>query len=458
MHQFDEGEYSWIVECYDNSSNYNYKSRDFTVSFSNAPSNTITLASNNESYEKKGEIEKAISDLEEFLIKKETYDSEKTEILENLGISEDLKYYQKRLAQIKIDLSNNLKYLNESLRETRKKEILEEFSEIKKKIPSEISIIEKNEFVKNSITNNLEEIITEYIEYKKMDGRNIKGLVSSNYESQKDIKVLTKTAKVEIEYPEETKEITLVAKEISLNKSNSDVETILEIIPEGVISNPVFLTKNEVIKENRIYSFSSENLENKSLVYYTEEFIELKKIEQTETVLFRDTQQKPGITGFFIYFEDIENEHYLAALIVFLVIIICAISVYIKKIKIKKWKKDENVAKIFELKKQIKKALRNKEIEVIKEKYDKIKELYPLISEECRKYLFKDIKKIKAAINKKNISDLLEEYFQAKNQKRIEDSRIIYQKIRQEYNNLSKRDKKRVYNKIFKQSETDYKL
>jgi hypothetical protein len=80
-----------------------------------------------------------------------------------------------------------------------------------------------------------------------------------------------------------------------------------------------------------------------------------------------------------------------------------------------------------------------------------------LISEECKKYLFKDLKKIRVAVDKKDISDLLKEYFQAKDQKRIEDSKIIYQKIRQKYNGLSKKDKEKVYNKIFK-PKTDYGL
>ena len=211
LSQFEEAEYSWRVECCDNSSNCAAKIRDFTISLN------TSLLMDNLTYEHQEEVEEAISNLEEFLIKKESYDLEKLEVLDDLGISEDLTYFQKRLPQIKIDLSNNLKYLtNESLREERKKEILEEFFEIKEKIPLDVSIVDKKEFVKNSVPANLEGIIKQYLEEKNIYKRNLKSLINLNRELQKNIKVRTKVRQVKIEYPNETKEITLVTKKIEL--------------------------------------------------------------------------------------------------------------------------------------------------------------------------------------------------------------------------------------------------
>ena len=104
------------------------------------------------------------------------------------------------------------------------------------------------------------------------------------------------------------------------------------------------------------------------------------------------------------------------------------------------------------MKKQIKKFLENGEIEDAKDKYNQIKESYSLIPEKCKQYLFKDLKKIKIAIERKEIAEWIEEYFKAKNQKRIDDATIIYQKIRQKYKELPEKYKEEVYNKIFKRN------
>lgn len=459
LKDFQEGEYSWNVFCCDNSSNCNSDleyDRDFTVS----PSDNLTITTSNKEeeetqntsdHEKKQEIEDLLAKIEDFLIKTESSTVEEKNILEDLEISTNLIYYKKRLIQMDQDLGNNLKFITDDLlREKRKSEILKELEDIKGKTPTNLEIINQHEYVKNSIAEDMENIIKEYMEAKKtnINKKSIKRLAELNYKIQNYITVTTNVRHVKITYSEKTEELTLITKKISLKNRTS--ERILEIIPKEIAENAdeiIFITENKIIKEDPIFEISLDNLKDEKLVYYIERFIEPKEIEKTETILFKEAPLEGiGITGFFILDDSLNWSIYSVLIIILIIIVIFLVIIFINKIKIAKWKKEENVVKIFGLIKNCKRSLKIKDFNTAKEKYHKIKEFYPLIPEGCKKYLYKKIKEIRIEIDKKDIFDLVKEYEEAKNQGRKEDAQMIYKKIQSIYTRLPKKYRKKVYN------------
>src|SRR3989339_266410 len=192
MIDFNEGNYSWYIICYDNSSNELTKKRDFKISFLNNSTNQTKLQ--NLSHDKEEEINELTKNLEDFLIKMNSLSLEELDALNDLGITSDLKYYQKRLIQINQDLGNNIKFITDSqLREKRKQESLNELETIKKNIPQNVKIINSNEFVKNSITDSLKEIIQKYLNSKneELTKKEIKKITESNYNLQNKMTVST---------------------------------------------------------------------------------------------------------------------------------------------------------------------------------------------------------------------------------------------------------------------------
>src|SRR3989339_524410 len=452
MIDFNEGNYSWYIICYDNSSNELTKKRDFKIDFLNNSTNQTKLQ--NVSHDKEEEINELTKNLEDFLIKMNSLSLEELDALNDLGITSNLKYYQKRLIQINQDLGNNIKFITDSqLREKRKQESLNELETIKKDIPQNIKIIDSNEFVKNSITNSLTEIIQKYLNSKNEEftKKEIKKITESNYNLQKKMTISTKIKQIEIDYLNSTKKITLITKEIKLKDRQTEI--ILEVFPENFKNQIEFITKNENLNNN-LYEIDVKNLENDKIIYYIEELIDENLIKDTETILFEELQTQPiGITGFFLLdLNEKKNIYYLFGLLFIIIFLIYFISKIYKNYKIKEWKKEENVVKCFKFIKESKKALERKDFSTAKEKYHKLKEIYPLISKDCQKYLYKTIQKIRISIDKKEISQLIKEYEEAKSSNRKEDSIIIYKNIQKIYTNLPKKYQEKVYNKIFKEN------
>jgi hypothetical protein len=124
-----------------------------------------------------------------------------------------------------------------------------------------------------------------------------------------------------------------------------------------------------------------------------------------------------------------------------------------KKVKITIWKKDEKVIKMFNLITDAKRNLAAKNLVSAKEKYNEIKEVYPLIPLGCKKYLYKKIEKIRNEIDKKEISHRIKEYNELKKQGKDDDASLIYENIKTTYKSLPKKYQKKVYEKLFKKPE-----
>jgi len=453
LKDFETGKYSWNVYCCDNSSNCN-NDLDYYRKF-NVSLNSSTTSSTNETmadYEKKEELDYLITKIEEFIQKQSSYGAEEKEALEDLGITKDLDTDLKILKQIDQDLGYHVSLIkDEALRKKTIKEKEDQIEEIKGKVPLDMKILGKHEFVKNSLAKNMKSIVQDYIDSKgiKANSKTVKRLTELNSDIQNYIVVSTGVKQIEISYFNYTSEITLITKKIEIK--NDTFNTLLEVVPKEVIENAseiTFLTKNEVIKEDPIFAVSVDDLKNERIVYYINKSIDLKKIEDTETIIFKEFAINTKITGFFIL--DLENTSLIYyILLIFLVIVVAyLVWFYLRKRKIAQWKKEENVIRIFAYIKEANRALEKKDVIVAKENYHKIQEVYPLIPEGCRRYLLKKIKYIRMEIDKKEILALVKEFEAAKAEKRKEDADFLYKKIQPIYKRLPKKYREKVHEKL----------
>jgi hypothetical protein len=459
------GDYSWYVGCYDNSSNFLEKTWDFYIRELNetqeeegeieGEEQNLTLSATSETYfEQEEEIDELIGKINDFLIKEENFDADQKQVVQDLKISEDMDYYKKRLLQIKIDLGEGISFIrDETKREQRKQELIEEIANITKEVPSDIRVINKYEYVKNSINTDLKNIIEDYMKEKDetISNRELRGLTEINEKLQNLFSVSVAALQAEIIYEGANKEITIVSKKINLK--NDPSETIIEFIPKEISDTAEkinFVTKSRIVKSDPIFEISVYDLEDSKIIYYLNEFIDLEKIEKTETILFKEAIMSSGlsITGFAV--ADLGEGSWVYFLIVILMIgILFYIATFVvQKIKINKWKEEEDFRRIYRLIKLCNKSLKEKDAEKAREGYHKIKEIYPLIPESSKSYVFKEINKILTSIDKRDVINLLKEYREAKKQGRKEDAKVLYNDINQIYKRLPKKYQEKVYQKL----------
>ncbi|MCX6751085.1 MAG: hypothetical protein NTZ83_06510, partial [Candidatus Pacearchaeota archaeon] len=377
------------------------------------------------------------------------------EVLEDLNLFNDTKYYKKRLLDIADFFEENYKYVSsETLREKKTKEYLEELENIKNKIPQSITIKENYEYVKNSVDKDFESIVEEYFDSTntQIGKSSVQKLAKINQELQNEISVSAKIRDVEIEYGNWTQRIVLVKKEIKLN--NDSYNKILEIVPKEIAENAeeiTFLTENKIINEEPIFEINSEDLEEKEIIYYVNGPVDLKDFEQTETILFEDDLNKfeTRFTGFFVVdFTSGGFAVYFIIAFVLLIVLLFIIPFVFKKFKMLGWKREPNVIKVLNLIEDIKRLLKEKEIEKAREKYYQIKEIYPVLPSKTKAYFYKKIKEMLIRIDRKDIFGLVKEYQEAKKKWNKEDYMRLYEDIKKIYERLPEKDRKKVYDII----------
>ncbi len=444
LKDFEDGIYEWIVECYDNSSNYDWEIGFFEVKVNETSQVT------SQDYDKKEEIDLLKEQADQFIMT--NFDLDEKEILEDLKILNDTKYYKKRLLDIENFLKENYKYVSSpALRESKTKEYLEELEEIKNKIPKRIEIIGSEEYIKNSVDVDFEDIIEEYFQSTntQISRASVKKLANVNRDLQNELSVSVKVKNVEIEYNNGTQEITLVKKEVTLN--DKSYGNIIEYIPKDVSEDSeeiVFLNENKIIEENSLFELKYEDLEKEEIIYFFLSQVKLNDIKSTETLLFEDDLNNfdAGLTGFFVM-EFITEDFTIYAILAFvlLIVLLFIIPFVIKKFKIIGWKREPNVVKVFNLIEEINKLLKEKEIENAREKYYKIKEIYPVLPKKTKPYFYQRIKEMLIRIDRKDIFNLVKEYQEAKRKWNKEDVMRLYEDIKKIYERLPEKDRKKVY-------------
>ena len=447
LQDFEEGIYKWVVECYDNSSNYNWETDIFQISLNETANVT------NSNYEYKEEVEELKELADNFLSL--SFSLEEKEVLEGLNILNNTKYYKKRLLDVQEFFQENYKYVsNEALRERKTNEYLDELEIIKTGIPLDISIKEDYEYIKNSVDEDFQKIIEDYF-YEtntQLSKSSLRKLEEINRQIQNEISVSVDIKHVEIEYSNGTQEIVFVKKKVT--KESDSYNVILEIIPEEVVKNEgeiIFITDNEPVGSGRIFEIDYDDLINGEIIYYITKPIKLKDIENTETVLFEEylTNVETRVTGFSVFggfSEDLTI--YIVITFILLIVLLVIIPIVIKKFKMISWKKEPNVVKVIHLIEEINRLLKEREIEKARENYYKIKEIYPVLPYKTRPYFYKKISEMLVKIDKKDIFGLVKEYQEAKKRWDKENLMRLYEDIKKIYKRLPEKDRKKVYDII----------
>lgn len=460
LKDFEEAEYSWNVYCCDDSGNCNGEldyDRDLTVDFDSEETQTNSNNNNNkeeQDYPEKDEIADTINRLENFVQLKNSFSPDQEQALMDLGLDSNITFFQKRLFQIDQDLATNIHFISdESLKTKRRNELVEEYFEIKRQIPTNFKVKSQEEYTKNSITKDLEELIKEYSEIKNLNlnNNNIENLAELNLEIQNYLKTKTLIKKIEIDYIDKSEDFTLVTKILEVN--NESFETILEVAPN--LEEIEFLTETETLKDG-LHEIQIDSLEEDKIIYKLKDSVDTNDIKETDTIVFKNfvTSDQP-ITGFFLF--GINEDYSLIAYIVFAVLVLVLIWLgrwLIIRSRLAKWKKEENVTRTLESIEKAKKALAENNIEDAKTNYRKMQELYKLVPEGFKKYSIKEFKKIQLGIDRREIIGFVKEYEQAKAAGRKEDEKKIYEDVRKTYKRLPKKDQEKIYNKMFKNEVT----
>ena len=449
LEAFDDGIYMWQVECYDNSSNYDWNLGFFEISVNGT---SLSLSSSS-SYDQEEEVESLMEQADDFLTT--NFGLDEKEVLDDLNILNDTKYYKKRLTDIDNFFSENYKYVStQSLLNAKTDDYLAELENIKNNMPQNIVMKGTYEYIKNSVDSDLEGIVQDYFDSTntKIGKSSVKKLAETNRKLQNEISVSANIKDVEVEYGNRTEEITLVKKEITLN--NESYNKLLEVIPKNIAENSedvVFLTKNEVINEDPLFEINYEDLDKKEILYYIRGAVKLKDFEGTETLLFEEDLNKLGVgfTGFFIVdFSSGSSALYIVlAFILLIVLSFMAVFVF-KKFKMVRWRKEPNVVRMMDLIEGIKKLLKEREIEKARENYYKIKAIYPVLPYKTRPYFYKKVNEMLVRIDKKDILGLVKEYQEAKRNWNKEDYMRLYEDIKKIYKRLPEKDRKKVYDII----------
>jgi hypothetical protein len=446
MQSFDEGIYRWEIECYDNSSNSWSWTNFFEVSLNEDGPSAITPAKN---YAQKAEIDSLKAQADSFLTRDFTL--EEREALDDLNVLNNTRYYQKRLIALDISLASNFSASTSELRNKKIADALVELADIKNKMPQSIVIKDNYEYIKNSVDSDLEAIVQDYFSSTntKIGKSSVQKLAKINKELQNEVSISAKIKNVEIEYGNETQIITLVKKQIDLK--NDSYTKILEVIPKGIAKSSddvTFLTPNIIINNDPLFEINYEDLDKKEINYYIKGTAKLKDFESTETLIFEDNLNKLNsrFTGFFLV--DLTsggNAVYIVIAFVLLVILLFASVFLFKKYRMISWRKEPNVVRVMNLIEEIKKFLKEKEIEKARENYYRIKEIYPVLPSKTKAYFYEKINEMLVRIDKKDIYGLVKEYQEAKRNWNKEDYVRLYEDIKKIYGRLPEKDRKKVY-------------
>ncbi len=426
LKEFEDANYSYQITCKDNKSQSITASEKFTIK--------------TQKHKREKEINSKIELIESFLNKEFTPEQEET--LTELEILKDLRFYKKRLAQINLDLGSDfVSITDETKKQQRKQELVEEYEEIKDKIPLDVKTIDNSEYIKNSKINSLYNITKQYVNLNKMDlsERRIKILSKKNEEIQNKISTKAKINQIEIEYNDSTEKITLIKKEIKI--SDQSLSNILETIPQELGEVTLITPLTKITKG--LYEADLDKLNSNQIKYYIKEQVNPELIKKSQTLLFkRFSTDGLTLVGLSILGVEVdENIHWFGTGI-FMILLGAGLIVYKTK-----FTKSGEIKKLCNVQKQGLDAIKKQELEQAKEKYHQAKEIYNTLNKEQKHKIYPKLKELRDQINKKEMLELIKEY---KKQKisNPENAENLFKKIKQKYKHLPEKYQKKIHEKI----------
>ncbi|HLG24554.1 MAG TPA: PKD domain-containing protein, partial [Candidatus Nanoarchaeia archaeon] len=302
------GTHYWQVRCNDNQGNTNTSSI-FSLYYSSsqpsqpqAESESLDFAAtivNLDDYDSMIlNIDNAISNLD-------SLSSDEKEAAEAFGLRKKLEKAKLAIQRTERDL-DSLKWrkLNETELDEEKQKILDGLKDVTSDTPSQIEIIDKNEFVKYPNKEDVRKAMLVLLNQtnKKLSKSELSDLVQQNFKLQSMITATTKTKVLGVTYLTGQKEtITLVQKLISKSK---DFERLVfwEVIPKEVAkdsSEYEFLSEKETIEEDPILQVDISK--NKEFSYYIKRKVGNFDLEGIKSIVLDPNikvKEKGFITGF----------------------------------------------------------------------------------------------------------------------------------------------------------------
>ncbi|MDA3836638.1 MAG: hypothetical protein PF542_03370 [Nanoarchaeota archaeon] len=436
LEDFEDANYTWYVTCKDNNSQSDDESRAFSIQTTR--------------YEQQKELEGLLVDLEDFIKKQDSLPLDEQKALEELGITEDLKYFNKKLIQIDLDLGNNIKFISDSTkREKRRIETIEEYEKIKEEIPQDVEIISSDEYIKNSVSIPFEEITLNYSNAKSLDldKRKIRKLAEMNLEAQGKISTSIEIKKIRLTYADKEEDLSIIRKELKI--SDNSFNRVLEIFPGNFNEEIEFKTKAGKLNEN-MYEINLNDLDKNEIIYYVKEDIGINKLKDTETVLFEEFSTNRNIlTGFAVFNSDNMTQKSIIISVILTAIGLIIFFFFPKKTKVKAeaYSKDPNVAKMIYLLKSSNEEIKKENIEKAKENYHEIKKIYPALPEEVKQKAYNKVEELRIEIDKREMRDLVREYETIKAFDKVK-ANAIYNKIKSKYTRLPQKFQQKIYERI----------
>ncbi len=314
-----DGKYSWEVNCTDAAGHSGVSSsRSFKIATGEEVLEEVV--DNSSSPEKNSteeipdvpEVDSVIKEIEETLKRFENLGEDQKRALEDLDLVNKLNKYKTQLKMLARDI-NNVKYrrdLDETGKKERRDELLKKLFEIQESIPVDLKVLNRKEFIKYNLPENLDDIVLDYIKIKKLDLDDSEKelFIKSVRKAQSQLTVSTEVKQIEISYSVgENEKITLVSKKFEL--SNSTHSVLLEVIPKDIINSAneiEFLTDVKVIKDDPIIQVDLSK--TKKLVYYTKRLLDLGSLEDINSILLTDPSALPKeqnfITGLATFGKD----------------------------------------------------------------------------------------------------------------------------------------------------------
>lgn len=462
----DGGDYTWGVTCFNNYSNSDYQDRDFSINLEGGQedngvesSSRKTTQTVDEDYDRKDDVEGLLENINAFLENYESYDLKERNALEDMQIVDDLLFYKRKLLQIRLDLQHNLEFMTDDVkRAERKSEIFGEIDDIKDKVIVDVDVLEEYEYVKNGIHTDISGLVDSYVEYS--------GLVLSSSEKralergliglQSDLSTSVIVRDVELDYGDRKERVTLVSKDVSVKDDSFGV--IIESIPKDVASSMedlYVINTHKIISEDPIFEIEVSDLVEDKIVYYLKDVVDLKTIESTATIAFSDSIRGEessfiSLSGFSVFSQTREYGDFVFYLswILFIVLILVILDYIYVKIRRSLVSKDRNVKVCLDLINRSREHLKSGDFNSARAEYDKIKQIYVLLSDSGKKFVFKKIGALKAGLDVAELDYALNDIKSSLYRGDRESAISLYTRVREIYDRLPEKSKNKIYPKI----------
>jgi len=192
--------------------------------------------------------------------------------------------------------------------------------------------------------------------------------------------------------------------------------------------------------------------EGDNVVYYFEDDFELGKVEKLESLLFSDEVEDSGfmITGFFVGMGDSALSGSSVLFFVGFLFMGYFGFLIFGRVRLESWKSEPNVVRILDLIEDTRRFLKENNVEGARDCYLKMNNIYSVLPEKTKEFFYKEISRVRLAIDKKDVLNLVREYEKAKDEFRRDDAVLLHRKINNIYKKLPKKFQERVYTRLIK--------